>query len=124
MHSLGIAAALAACMSGVGNGVEALQGMFTPRFSRPDHLATSNGRGKVRRRAHNASTPVRRPHHNSQTGCGAKQCRKYKAQSFVNINRYFDQRMAWLERNAHVLAKRRDDQLKANGRNMIVWGRR
>jgi hypothetical protein len=120
---LGLSAAIAALSAGVGNGVDVLKGMFTPRFHL-DEVALPNGRsrGKRYRRAHNASAPARHPSRGSDIGCGAKQCRKYKAQG-AGINVHFENRMAWLARNQHVIAKREADQAKAAERG-FVWGRR
>lgn len=125
---MGMAAALAACMAGVGSGVELMQEMLTPRVRLDDTGPMPRRRGGRNRRAHNASFPARYPHHNSAVGCGAKQCRKYARQKPHGDSHEYDRRMAWNERNAHVIAKREADQARAaseqGGRNRVLWGRR
>lgn len=60
---------------------------------------------------------------------GNKQAAKnLKRLDSAAINVHFAARMAWNERNAHVIAKRELDQARAagplGGRNAIIWGRR
>lgn len=65
-------AAFSAIAAGALNGVELLDHMFTPRFARgADPGAPDVNRGKVRRRAHNAS-PERGPRYSGTNWHGAK----------------------------------------------------
>jgi hypothetical protein len=87
----------------------------------------------VRKVSGNKSRRARR--HYQQSWLGAPNHRKTAREqrnerNFRNEGRvdYYSQRMAWLERNAHVIAKREADQARAmgplGGRNRIMWGRR
>ena len=102
MRRIGVAAALAAMMSGVGSGVSALQEMFAPRFNFDGPTPHDGRRGKRRGRAHNASPEKGRRHSYTffpkDKRCGEKQRRSYLRQDpWANINHHFDKRMAWNE---------------------------
>jgi hypothetical protein len=126
-----LASAMAAMMSTGRGGNAVLDAMFAPRFSVPPPInpayIASPGKhaqsGKSRRRYWGGNNAGHGKAH-----CGAKQAAKYARQVFHSVHRNFDERMAWNERNAHVLAKREADQERAagplGGRNAIIWGRR
>lgn len=123
---LGFSAAMAALATGLGSGVEVLQSMFTPQFRFDREGYTHQRKGRKNRHSGTGSKP--RPRHNSDVGCGAKEMRK-NCKNLRNGDCYeYVKRMAWNKRNAHVIAKRELDQLRARsplgGRNAIIWGRR
>lgn len=129
MRGISFAAALGAMLNSGKGGDAVLTEMFTPRFHVPQFGEVRIKPGKHRNSG--KGSPWRRGGNNAGHGkahVGAKQCRKYAAQKPGGDTREFDKRMAWNERNPHVLAKREADQLKARsdtgGRNAIIWGRR
>lgn len=121
--SFKLAAMLAALGVGLGGGAETLREMYTPRFNLPGPFMPESG--KARKRAHNCSRS-RRPNYTTdwRGAPGHREAARRVARGQHGDSWEFNKRMAWNERNAHVLAKRAADQLKADGRNMIVWGRR
>jgi hypothetical protein len=61
-------------------------------------------------------------------GTQAKEAARRVARGQHGDDRNWQQRKAWLERNAHVIAKREADQMRAagplGGKNATIWGRR
>ena len=112
-NRMAFVAAMAACMAGVGNGVDVLRDMFTPRF----HAGgDGNPRSKHRNKHRNSGAGLRgRKHHNAEQGCGAKQCQKQLRKTPNGDSREYDKRMAWMAqpRIQAVIAKREADQLRA-----------
>lgn len=133
---LNIAAALAALAMPLDSrdrmavGRATLDSMFTPRFAIPGD-SRHDDRGKRKHR--NSGTTSPRPNYcnNAGTGkphCGAQEAARFIARGQAGDDREWRKRMAWLERNAHVIARRDEQQAKAmsdeGGRNAIHWGRR
>jgi hypothetical protein len=100
-------------------GKSTLDDIFTPRF---DIGGSGRGRGAYRGAGQRHRTTDWR--HGTQ----AKEAAKRVARGQAGDDRNWLERKAWLERNAHVVAKREADQAKAmgpdGGRNAIRWGRR
>jgi hypothetical protein len=122
-------AAMAAALAGARSGVDLLRDVMTPTVKLPAFGQVLTKDGKHRNSG--SGSPRRRYGNNAGRNtahCGHKQCRKYAAQKPGGDSREYDKRMAWIERNAHVMARRADDQLRARsdegGRNAIIWGRR
>lgn len=111
-------------------GKATLDEMFMPRFGIPDDSRRYD-RGKRKHR--NSGTTSPRPNYcnNAGTGkphCGAQEAARFLARGQAGDDSEWRKRVAWNERNAHVIAKREAQQAKAmsaeGGRNAIYWGRK
>lgn len=110
------AAALASLMASGKGGDAVLTDMFTPRLRLPNLDVPESHPKPGKHRNSGRGSPRRNGKTWWRVACGHKQARKYAAQG-QGINVHYNARMAWLERNQHVIAKREADQLRArNGR--------
>jgi hypothetical protein len=125
---LAIGAALAALAMPLGQhersklGAQTLDAMFTPRFTVPN-----GGNSRAKAGKHRLSGTVRGagPRHYTTWFTGAA---NKPRRALGSCGEHYENRMRWLERNAHVIAKREADQALAmsdkGGRNRIMWGRK
>lgn len=102
-------------------GAQTLDAMFTPRFSVPHG---GNSRAKAGKHRLSGTVPGAGPRHHTTSFTGS--ANKPRA-ALGSGGQHYENRMAWNERNAHVIAKREADQERARlspGKNATMWGRK
>lgn len=106
-------------------GKATLDSMFRPMFDVSGGQRSHGKSGKHRNSGKTSPRPNSQQDWRSAAGHG--EAARRLARGEAGNDRNWQERKAWLERNAHVIAKREAQQARAmseeGGRNRIIWGR-